>query len=254
MNALLQVRGLSVSLGGRKVLRDLNLNLQRGWTAIIGPNGAGKSTLLRCLAGLQPAERGDVLLNGRPLHEWPSRERARQMAWLGQRGGATGDLCALDVVRLGRLPHLGLFAAPSADDEARVQQAMRDAQCESWSQRTLNQLSGGERQRVLLARALAVDAPILLLDEPTSHLDPPHQVSLIRLVRQLAVERTVMTVLHDLPLAIHADRLIVMREGELVADGVRGDKRIHAAIREVFDDALRIEPRRGGFAILPNLE
>jgi iron complex transport system ATP-binding protein len=232
----------------------LTLGVSEGWTAIVGPNGAGKSTLLRCLAGLQAATSGEVLLRGRSLHEWPARERAREIAWLGQRGEATGDLSALDLVRLGRLPHLGLFAAPTVEDEAKVRQAMRDTQCEVWADRPLQHLSGGERQRVLLARALAVDAPVLLLDEPTSHLDPPHQVSLIRLIRELAAARAVVTVLHDLPLAVHADRLIVMRQGELLAEGPCSDEQVRLAIEEVFEGALRLQARGGTYAVLPALD
>jgi iron complex transport system ATP-binding protein len=253
MSALLRTERLSVSLGGGRVLDGVNLSLRSGWTAIIGPNGAGKSTLLRCLAGLLRPESGQVLLRDKPLVQWPARERARQMAWLAQQGDATGELTVREIVQLGRLPHMGLFAEPSAEDDAQVQQAMAATECAAWPHRRLNELSGGERQRVLLARALAVDAPILLLDEPTTHLDPPHQVALVRLFKRLAAHRTVVTVLHDLPLALHADRLVVMRSGCVVAEGGHDDPKIHAALIEVFDHAIRIERTGERFMALPNL-
>jgi iron complex transport system ATP-binding protein len=115
-------------------------------------------------------------------------------------------------------------------------------------------LSGGERQRCLLARALAVGAPVLLLDEPTTHLDPPHQVSLVRLLRRLGGQgRTVVSVLHDLPLALQADRLVVLRDGQVAACGAHDDAALHAALRRVFDQALRIERAGSRFVALPDL-
>lgn len=254
MTTLLQARGLSVSLGGTPVLHGLSIDVGPGWTAIVGPNGAGKSTLLRCLAGLQPLVAGEVVLDGRPLRDWAPRERASRIAWLAQQGEATGELTVDQVVQLGRLPHLGLFGEPGPKDQAAVRQAMADTECEAWSQRRLHELSGGERQRVLLARALAVEAPLLLLDEPTTHLDPPHQIALVRLFKRLARERAVVSVLHDLSLVLQADRLVVMQAGRLRAAGASDDPAVHAALQAVFDGALRIERVGGRFVALPHLD
>ena len=254
MSSLLQAQGVSVSLGGRPVLREVSLTLQTGWTVVVGANGAGKSTLLRSLAGLQALEGGQVMLHGRPLTTWSPRERSRQIAWLAQQGGATGELTVREVVQLGRLPHLGLFAEPGPEDEAAVQQAMALTECIAWEHRRLHQLSGGERQRALLACALAVDAPILLLDEPTTHLDPPHQVALVRLFKHIASQRIVVTVLHDLPLALRADHLVVMQAGRVVAEGRSDDPAVHAALVAVFDHAVRIERFGDRFVALPNLD
>jgi iron complex transport system ATP-binding protein len=254
MNSALFAEGLCVSLGGRPVLRDVSLMLQPGWTVIVGPNGAGKSTLLRALAGLQVLDAGRVLLENRPLHSWTVRERAQRVAWLAQQGSATGELSVREIVQLGRLPQLGLFAEPTARDHALVQQAMVDAECEAWIHRRLDELSGGERQRVLLARALAVDAPLLLLDEPTTHLDPPHQVALVRLFKRLARQRTVVSVLHDVPLALQADRLVVMQAGRISAEGRVDDPQMHTALSAVFDHAIRIERLGDRFMALPNLD
>jgi iron complex transport system ATP-binding protein len=237
----LLARDVSVALGSTQALQRVSLTLQPGWTAIVGPNGAGKSTLLRVLAGLQQPDSGVVELNGRPLAQWPLRARATQMAWLAQQGESTGELTVRDVVRLGRLPRLGLFSAPGPHDESHVDQAMRDAECSAWQERQLHELSGGERQRVLLARALAVDAPMLLLDEPTTHLDPPHQVALVRLVqRQVHAGVTVVSVLHDLSLALLADRLVVMDGGRIRAEGSCDDPMLHDALIGVFGGAIRI--------------
>ena len=253
-NAPLQAEGVCVSLGGNAVLRDVTLALQPGWTVIVGPNGAGKSTLLRSLAGLQALDAGRVWLHGRALASWPVRERAQQIAWLAQQGSATGELTVHEIVRLGRLPQVGLFGEPTARDEALVQQAMADAECDAWPHRRLHQLSGGERQRVLLARALAVDAPLLLLDEPTTHLDPPHQVALVRLFKRLAQQRTVVSVLHDVPLALQADRLVVIQAGTIRAEGAVDDPQVHAALISVFDNAIRIQHLNGRYMALPNLD
>ncbi len=253
--AMLKAEGVSVALGSTKALQDVSFAVPPGWTAIVGPNGAGKSTLLRALAGLQRVDAGEVRLGGKPLAQWPLRERARKIAWLAQQGETSGELSVREVVHLGRLPTLGLFGAPTAHDEARVDQALADAECAPWQQRRLHELSGGERQRVLLARALAVDAPLLLLDEPTTHLDPPHQVALVRLVqRQVRAGVTVLSVLHDLSLALLADRLVVMDAGRIRAEGSRDDPALHAALIDVFAAAIRIVRIESRWVAIPHLE
>ena len=238
----LQARGVSVRLGPVQAVAEVSLSLHAGqWVALVGPNGAGKSTLLSLLAGLRQPDAGQVLLQGKNLRSWPAQERARALAWLSQQGEADGDIAALDVVRLGRLPHHGLLGAPSAADEAAVQRALVDTEATSFASRRLNALSGGERQRVLLARALAVEAPVLLLDEPTTHLDAPHQRALLRSLRaQAQAGGAVLAVMHDLTLALAADRLWVMDEGSLVADGAPADSALQAALVQVFDHAIQI--------------
>jgi iron complex transport system ATP-binding protein len=253
MTAMLRAENLQVALGATPVLHGVSLALQPGWTAIVGPNGAGKSTLLRTLAGLLPRRAGQVWLQGRPLGEWSARERAIRIAWLAQQGQAHGDLSVRELVELGRLPQLGLFGAPGAADRRAVEQAMRATECAAWAERSLHQLSGGERQRCLLARALAVGAPVLLLDEPTTHLDPPHQVAVVRLMREQARRGTVVSVLHDLPLALQADRVVLMRAGRIVASGAHDDPALHAALTEVFEHAIDIRRAGERFVALPRL-
>ena len=241
--AALSARDLVLRLGGRRVIDGVSLTLRAGeWAALVGPNGAGKSTLLQLLAALRTPQAGEIHLAGRPLADWPPRERAQALAWLAQQGEADGDLAARDIVRLGRLPRHGLFGAPDATDEAAVDAAMAETECTAWADRRLNELSGGERQRVLLARALAAGAGVLLLDEPTTHLDAPHQRALLRsLARRARSGAAVAVVLHDLTLALAADRVLVMDAGRLVADGAPGDSRLHAALVAVFEGAFSIE-------------
>ena len=253
MTAALRASELQVALAGNPVLHRVSLELQPGWTAIVGPNGAGKSTLLRALAGLLPRLGGQVWLHDRPLDAWSARERAARIAWLAQQGQAHGDLNVRQLVELGRLPQLGLFGTPGPQDRRAVEQAMQATECAAWAARSLQQLSGGERQRCLLARALAVQAPVLLLDEPTTHLDPPHQVAVVRLMREQARQGTVASVLHDLPLALQADRVVVMRAGRIVASGAHDDAALHAALVEVFDHAVRIERAGARHVALPRL-
>jgi iron complex transport system ATP-binding protein len=252
--ASLLAQDVSVRLGSTQALSDVTLELHPGWTAIVGPNGAGKSTLLRALAGLQSPQTGRVLLNGMALTQWPPRGLATQLAWLSQQGEASGDLTVRELVHLGRLPHLGLWGAASWQDEAVVQDAMAQTECAAWQHRRLHELSGGERQRVWLARALAVDAPLLLLDEPTTHLDPPHQVTLVRLLKRLAQDgRTVVSVLHDLSFALQANRLVVMQAGRIAAQGPRDDPALHTELSAVFGSAVRVERLRERWIAVPVL-
>ena len=240
---MLQAEQLSLQLGGRRVVNQVSATLSAGqWVAVVGPNGAGKSSLLSLLAGLRKPHQGQVRLRGRPITEWTAPERAQQIAWLAQQGEAEGEIAARDVVRLGRLPHHGLFGAPGLNDEAAVDAAMAETECSAFAGRRLSQLSGGERQRVLLARALAVQAPVLLLDEPTAHLDAPHQRALLRSVARRAADgAAVAVVLHDLTLALAADRVWLMDQGRLLVDAAPDDPALHAALVAVFQQAVAIE-------------
>jgi iron complex transport system ATP-binding protein len=250
MSSWLQAEGVRVRLGRRDVLHGVSLQLGAGWTALVGPNGGGKSTLLRALAGLQPLDAGRVMLQGQDVHRARPAERARRLAWLAQQGEVTGELTVRETVELGRIAHLGLGGTPGAADHAAVERAMACTECTAWQSRRLHELSGGERQRVLLARVLATEAPLLLLDEPTTHLDAPHQVALARLFRHLARDdspaRGVLTVLHDLPIALQADRLLVLDKGRLRADGAPSDPAVQAELVRVFEGAIRIETDAAG--------
>ena len=250
----LQTRQLRVALGGREVLRGIDLNLPAGrWTCVVGPNGAGKSTLLKALAGLLPCH-GEVLWQGRSLAQLPRRERARQLSWLGQGENASLDLRVLDVVMLGRLPHQDWLAVPSAQDLAMVEAALQATQAWDWRERSLGELSGGERQRVLLARAMAGNAPLMLMDEPLANLDPPHQVDWLEQVQCLKAQgTTVVSVLHEIGMALHADEVVVMNAGRVVHHGPCDDLATREAIESVFAQRIRIRPVDGQWVVLPRL-
>jgi iron complex transport system ATP-binding protein len=238
------------SIGRQRILQAIDLRLAAGrWVAVVGPNGAGKSTLLRVLAGLLPCD-GQVMLQGRPLGDWPARERARRLAWLGQQEGGSDDLLAWDVAMLGRLPHRAWLAAPS-EPTAVVVQALRRAGLGP-AHAALGELSGGERQRVLLARLLAVQAPVLLMDEPLAHLDPPHQADWMAEVRRLAAGGAlVVSVLHELGMALQADELVIVREGRVTHHGACASADTHRALQAVFDQRVGVHPVRGGWIALP---
>ncbi|MEO6281081.1 ABC transporter ATP-binding protein [Roseateles sp.] len=248
----LQARIERVRIDGRDLISGIDLVIPQGrWTAIVGPNGAGKSTLLRAVAGLQRCD-GTVQLAGRALSDWPSRERARHLAWMGQQETGADDLMAHDVVMLGRLPHRPWLAPPTAADQAAVHAAMQATQSWAWRERRLGSLSGGERQRVLLARAIAVDAPLTLMDEPLAHLDPPHQAEWMALVRaRVAAGHSVVSVLHELHLALQADHLVLMADGRIVHTGAPADAATHDALRRVFGPSLHIAQIEGRWVALP---
>jgi iron complex transport system ATP-binding protein len=246
------VQGVTASLGGSPVLHGIDLQLRPGiWTCIVGPNGAGKSTFLKTLAGVLPAA-GQIDLQGRPLGDWPRNEGARALSWLGQGETAAEDLTVYDVAMLGRLPHQAWLAPASPADHAAVQRALQQTQSWAWRERPLGALSGGERQRVLLARALAVEAQTLLMDEPLANLDPPHQADWMRLVRELtAAGRTVISVLHEISIALHADDLVIMAQGRVLHHGSCDAPTTHRALEEVFERRVAIHPLSGQWVALP---
>ena len=215
--------------------------------ALVGPNGAGKSSLLKALAGLTP-HGGDVTCQGSPLTALGSRARARAVAYLPQDPPVHWPLLARDLVALGRLPHRGYGAAPSAADRAIVQAAMQETDTLEFAARSVDRLSVGERARVLLARALAVQAPVLLVDEPIAMLDPYHQLHVMSRLAAYAgggaatVSRVVVVVLHDLGMAARfCGRVLVMHDGAVVADGAPDAALGDASIRAHY----RVEPLIG---------
>lgn len=247
-------RGVRARLGNVEVLHGIDLTLPAGrWTSIVGPNGAGKSTLLKVLAHLLPHQ-GEVTLRGQSIANLPGRVRARQLAWLGQNEASGDDLTVYDVAMLGRLPHQSWLAAPDAPDHAAVERALRATQAWDWRARALGQLSGGERQRVLLARALAVEADVLLMDEPLANLDPPHQADWLHLVQDLVASgKTVISVLHEISFALHADEMVIMAQGCVTHQGGCADSATHRALEEVFDRRIAIHALGAQWVALPEI-
>jgi iron complex transport system ATP-binding protein len=221
-DAFLSLDGVSVDLGGRTVVHDVSLTLpRRCLVALVGPNGAGKTTLLRAVAGLLPSH-GVIRLGGRDLAAFSARERALAVAYLPQGHLVHWPLPARDIVALGRFPHGAVDPArlPPADAAA-VERAMRATDTEKFADRPATNFSGGERARVALARVLAVEAPVILADEPTAALDPHYQLAIMDVLRRAADDGALsLAVTHDLGLAArYADRVLVVAEGRLAATG-----------------------------------
>jgi iron complex transport system ATP-binding protein len=220
---MIEIKNLNVDYGSRHILKNISLDVKRGEIlALLGPNGSGKSTLIRALSGVAPASSGTLSLSGRTLGGLDAAGRARLMAVVPQTVSLPPAFTVWETVLLGRTPYLNFLGQISAKDEAIARYALSKVDALSFAERRVGQLSGGEQQRVLLARALAQSTPVLLLDEPTTHLDLQHQVGLLELVRKLARQEnlTVLIALHDLNLAArYADRLALIVDGEIKALG-----------------------------------
>ena len=256
---LAALRGVVAGYRGGRVLDGLDFELAAGeMVALIGANGSGKTTLLRVLAGTLQPESGSVELFGRPIGVWSRRQIARHVAVLPQVTELPAGMSVAEVVALGRIPHAhSLFGAHPADREA-VAAALRDVDADGLADRLVTQLSGGERQRALLALALSQEPELLLLDEPTLHLDLAHQLALVALLGQLRVRRrlTVVAVLHDLNLATSfADRAVLVRDGRLETAGTRDAPMTAAAAARAFgvpiEEATTVAGRR---VLVPVLE
>ena len=218
----MQLTGIHVVREGRPVLSEVSLALGAGEVlGIVGPNGAGKSTLLRVMAGLLAAERGAVELDGREIRHWGRGDLARRIAYLPQHPECHWAMTVERVVALGRLPHIAPWRQPSAKDRQAIGAAMRAADVSHLAGRRAGSLSGGEHARVMLARTLASEPDLLLVDEPVADLDPYHSIDVMDHLSALArAGRAVVVVLHDLTLAArYCDRLALLSDGRIVAEG-----------------------------------
>jgi iron complex transport system ATP-binding protein len=236
-SAFLTAQGLNVMLAGRLVLRDVSLALPAGHlVALVGPNGAGKTTLLRALAGLVTSD-GAIHVGGEALSSLSLRQRARRFAYLPQGHVMHWPLPARDIVALGRYPHGATNPARLTPGDAdAVLRAMQATDVMEFAERRVTELSGGERSRVALARVLAVEAPVILADEPTSSLDPRHQLDVMKTLRAAADDRAlVIVVTHDLGLAARfADTVLVLSDGRLVSQGAPAEALSERVMGEVF--------------------
>ncbi|MBI1340869.1 ATP-binding cassette domain-containing protein [bacterium] len=233
----LTASNITVSASGRTIVDGVHLALAAGeFVGLIGPNGAGKSTLMRALAGVQRPSAGVVAAANRPLQATPPRQRARTIAYLPQDRRIEWRLSVRDVVRLGRFPHQAGDGRPTPDCEAAVTRALTRVELLDLSERPATVLSGGELSRVLLARALAVEAPFMLLDEPAAALDPYHQILVMEVLRDCARNGCgVMAAIHDLALAArYMDRLILLDAGRIVCDGPPAEVITPERLREVY--------------------
>jgi len=245
---------VSVTLGQTEAVRRVSASVARGeWLTLIGPNGAGKTTILRALAGLVSFT-GAIELEGRALRTSSRRQIARRIALVPQKPETPGALTVAEYVLLGRTPHIGYLATESRADEGAAAAALERLVLSEFADRPLDSLSGGELQRVVLARAIAQDASILLLDEPTTALDLGRQQHVLELVDELREEAglTVVAALHDLTLAAqYADRLLLLDAGRVIGDGSARDVLDEERIGALYDAKVRVVREEREIFVLP---
>ncbi len=255
---MLELRAVEAAYGARRVLRGIDLRVRAGeLVALAGPNGCGKTTLLRVVSGAHPAARGDVLVDGEPIQRAGSRRLAQRIAVVAQGAPLPDGFSAFDVAMMGRTPHLGLLQSEGGRDIDIVRAAMLRTRSWDLRARPVDELSGGERQRVLIARALAQEPRLLLLDEPTSHLDLAHQVDTFRLLRELCAADGIaaLAVVHDLTLAAtFADRVALIADGRVAADGAPATVLRAETIERVYGVPVRVlaHPRTGLPIVVPD--
>ena len=247
---------VDIQRGNRRVVHKLTLSVARGeWLSVIGPNGAGKTTLLHALAALLPIS-GEIAVNGTSLYAMSRTVRAQQIALVQQDADLPAGMRVVDYVMLGRTPYISHFGREGAVDRRVVSEVLDQLELWDFASRPLGHLSGGERQRVVVARALAQEPSILLLDEPTTALDLGRQLHVLDLVRRLQTNRTltVVSATHDLTLAAaYADQLALLSGGHLAAHGTPNDVLTTAILEEHYGVSLRvIRDNDGGIAVIPH--
>jgi len=255
---MLKLSSLSVAYYDQDVIQEITFEIRSGEIlALVGPNGAGKSTLIRAVSGVIPVKSGEVWMDGKELIKLGIMDRARHLAVVPQARELPGAYTVYQTVLMGRTPYLGWLGHANQKDHAIVRLAMERTHTQQLAERHVSDLSGGEQQRVLLARALAQDAPILLLDEPTTHLDLQHQSNLLNLIRELCQggELTVLMVLHDLNLAgLYADRVALLNNGRILAIGNPGEVLTTENLTAVYQVPVNVipHPEYGTPLVLPD--
>ncbi len=250
---MIELRDLAVRFGSTEAVRDLSLEVANDeWVMLIGPNGAGKTSVLRALCGLLPFE-GAARVDGRDVRTFGRRELARLMAFVPQNPATPAELTVAEYVLLGRTPHLGYLGVDGRRDRKAVAHALERLDLLPFAERGLGSLSGGELQRAVLARALAQEAPILLLDEPTTSLDLGRQQQALELIDSLRRDGlTVLSTMHDLTLAgQYADRLILLDRGALAVEGTPSEVLSAANLAAYYGASVRIVSDEAGLFVLP---
>jgi len=242
---MIEISGLCAGYQGQPVLRDISLTIRRGeFTGILGPNGSGKTTLIRALSGVLPSATGSIRIAGRDIRTLTPKARARQCATVAQKNPDLSGVRALSLVLMGRYPYISLLGGYTHGDHDRAHAAMEETRSLHLSRRQAGSLSGGELQRVIMAKALAQDTELLLLDEAASNLDVARTMDLYELLRtRNAAGLTVLTVAHDLNLAaLYCQRLVFLKNGSVVADGLTRDIFTAQNLSEIYETPLAVAP------------
>lgn len=256
---MLKINNLSVFYGDRQILHEIQLEVHSGEiVALLGPNGAGKSTLIRSISGVIPIRAGNIFVDQKDVTSLSTMERARHISVVPQAISMPPAFTVWETVLLGRTPYLNFLGQTSAKDEAIARQALEQVDVVHLIEKRMDEISGGEQQRVLLARTLAQDTPILLMDEPTTHLDISHQIDLLKLITKQAREKnlTVLIALHDLNLAsMFADRIAIVQNGLLCVAGTPQETLTSDIINSVYHVPVHIvsHPETGVPVVIPEI-
>ncbi len=257
---MLEIKELWFKHKGQKedILKDVSFTTEkRRLTVILGPNGSGKSTLFKCITGIWEPYKGSILADGKEINKLSHLERAKIFAVVPQEHEPAFPYSVFDIVLIGRAPYVGLFSSPNSKDYKKAEQALKSLGIYHLRDKPYNKISGGEKQLVLLARALAQEAPFMLLDEPTSNLDFKNQIKVLSKIKNLAYEKglTALVTLHDPNLAsLFADKIILIKNGKIVAEGEPEKILNEKLIEEIYGVKVRIVQNNGFRLIFPILE
>ena len=258
MTVLLDVRALSVNIANKVLLSTINVQLQHGdYLCVLGPNGAGKSTLLKALMGIINSNSGEIILNKTSLSSLSQKKRARKISYVPQAYGHQLDFSVLDFIKMARYAHHSVFSDWSRDDQNALEHALSITNTEDFIHRQMTTLSGGESQRVMIAAAVCQQAPLLLLDEPTSFLDPHHQVEVHHLIQTLNQQHgiSIIEVSHDLNHATqHSKHILALKHGKVLWNGPSSDLLQSEHLKELYDQqfVFTTHPQTGATIALPS--
>jgi iron complex transport system ATP-binding protein len=254
---VLEIHNLSLSIGGKEILRDISFSVPKGvHLAIVGPNGAGKTSLLKCLMRIRTDWQGDVMVEGRRVTGMPQRDLARMVGYVPQADGRLVPYTVSQFVLMSRYPHLSPFSTAGVQDYQAVKDALKVTGTETFADRDIRTLSGGERQKVFIAGALAQGAHIMLLDEPTTFLDPMHESQVLDLLDKLRCDygTTILSVTHDVNhAALYGDRVMAMVDGRAAFDGLPGDFMDNRVLESVYGRTFTFifHPSSGKPVVIP---
>lgn len=258
-NVIIDIESFSFGVGDKEILKNISMSVREGeYVSIVGPNGAGKTTLLKCISRIHRGGRGKIAVAGRRLEEYSQKEFALKVSYVPQAGGRHAPFTVREFVLMGRYPYLSPFSPPRPSDTAAVREAMEVTGTGEFSERFLGTLSGGERQKVYIAAALAQESRVLLLDEPTTFLDPKHESDIYRLLAEINRDRgvTIVSVTHDINSAVLTSRTVLaLKNGAVAFSGPAEEFMNEAILRGIYEKSfsLMTHPRYGRTIIAPEV-